>query len=67
MIFGLPQDTAEDLDRLVRWQDRIGIDYCFFIPLTPNPGTAMADSGSRNACSMNCVSKVRVSTAADVP
>jgi radical SAM superfamily enzyme YgiQ (UPF0313 family) len=48
MIFGLPQDTADDLDRLVRWQDRIGIDYCFFIPLTPNPGTAAADDAVRS-------------------
>jgi radical SAM superfamily enzyme YgiQ (UPF0313 family) len=47
MVFGLPQDTAADLDRLVRWQDRIGIDYCFFIPLTPNPGTAAADDAVR--------------------
>ncbi len=47
MIFGLPDDTAADLDRLVRWQDRLGINYCFFIPLTPNPGTPAGDDAQR--------------------
>jgi len=49
VVFGLPGDTRDDLNRLMRWQDRLGLDYCFFIPLTPNPGTeaarAVADGG----------------------
>lgn len=49
MIFGLPDDTEADLRRLARYQYEIGIDYCFFIPFTPNPGSemteAMASSG----------------------
>lgn len=42
IIVGLPGDTAEDLNRLVRWQDELDTDYCFFIPLTPTPGTTLA-------------------------
>lgn len=42
LIFGLPGDTWADLQRLLRWQDRLGPDYCFIIPLTPNPGTEAA-------------------------
>jgi len=42
MIFGLPGDTADDLKRLVTRQYKLGVDYCFMIPLTPNPGTAVA-------------------------
>jgi anaerobic magnesium-protoporphyrin IX monomethyl ester cyclase len=44
LIFGLPGDTWAELGRLLRWQDRLGPDYCFIIPLTPNPGTAVAGS-----------------------
>jgi radical SAM superfamily enzyme YgiQ (UPF0313 family) len=43
LIFGLPGDTLADLDRLVRWQYELGMDYGFIMPLTPNPGTAVAD------------------------
>jgi anaerobic magnesium-protoporphyrin IX monomethyl ester cyclase len=44
VIFGLPGDRREDLRRLATWQYELGMDYCFLIPLTPNPGTAFADS-----------------------
>ena len=44
MIFGLPGDTADDLDRLVRCQYDMGMDYCFVMPFTPNPGTAARDA-----------------------
>lgn len=46
MIFGLPTDTTVDLGRIVRCQDEFGMDYCFVIPLTPNPGTAAADAAA---------------------
>ncbi|MBN1766750.1 MAG: B12-binding domain-containing radical SAM protein, partial [Sedimentisphaerales bacterium] len=42
MIFGLPGDTRDDLNRLLDCQYDMGMDYCFLIPLTPNPGTALA-------------------------
>lgn len=47
VIYGLPSDTADDLKRIVQWQDELGMDYCFVIPLTPNPGTATADAAVR--------------------
>jgi radical SAM superfamily enzyme YgiQ (UPF0313 family) len=42
MIFGLPGDTPKDLWRLADCEQAMGMDYCFLIPLTPNPGTAVA-------------------------
>jgi radical SAM superfamily enzyme YgiQ (UPF0313 family) len=42
VIFGLPGDRMEDLRRLAGWQYELGMDYCFLMPLTPNPGTAFA-------------------------
>jgi anaerobic magnesium-protoporphyrin IX monomethyl ester cyclase len=39
MIFGLWHETRKSLDELSRYQYKVGMDYCFFIPLTPNPGT----------------------------
>ena len=39
MIYGLPGDTKDDLKRLVGFQRELGLDFCFAIPLTPNPGT----------------------------
>jgi len=47
MIFGLANDTRADLDRLVDRQYDLGMDYCFLMPLTPNPGTAVADDARR--------------------
>jgi radical SAM superfamily enzyme YgiQ (UPF0313 family) len=48
VIFGLPQDTEEDLRRLIGCEDTMGMDYCFVIPLTPNPGTEItADLGQK--------------------
>ena len=54
LIFGLPGDTWADLNRLMAWQDRLGPDYCLIIPLTPNPGTTVAQEfvgagGARDA------------------
>ena len=43
MIFGLPGDTMADLKRLAACQYKIGADYCFMIPLTPNPGAVLTD------------------------
>ena len=42
MIFGLPGDGREDLRRLMECEYRMGMDYGFLMPLTPNPGTAAA-------------------------
>ncbi len=39
VIFGLWDESPRSLDRLSRYCDQIGMDFCFFIPLTPNPGT----------------------------
>ncbi len=39
VIFGLWGETQKSLDELSRYQYKVGMDYCFFIPLTPNPGT----------------------------
>ncbi len=47
MIFGLPSDTIDDLKRLASCQYEMGMDYCFVMPLTPNPGTAVADEARR--------------------
>jgi len=47
VIFGLPGDRREDLRRLTAWQYELGMDYCFLMPLTPNPGTAFADSAQQ--------------------
>ena len=48
VIFGLPRDTPADLRRLARLERDLRMDYCFFIPLTPNPGTAVADEARRS-------------------
>ena len=53
MIFGLPSDTRADLRRLVARQYELGMDYCFLIPLTPNPGTAVADEARRRGLLAN--------------
>ena len=47
VIFGLPGDTTADLKRLARLQYEMGMDFCFVLPLTPNPGTAAADDARR--------------------
>ncbi len=38
VIFGLPGDCLGRILRLLRWADGLDMDYCFPIPLTPNPG-----------------------------
>lgn len=43
VIFGLPDDTIEDMKRLLACQYKMGVDYCFMLPLTPNPGTGVAE------------------------
>jgi radical SAM superfamily enzyme YgiQ (UPF0313 family) len=47
IIFGLPDDTPEDLARLSRAEHTMGMDYSFLIPLTPNPGTQVAADAAR--------------------
>ena len=47
VIFGLWDETKESLDRLARYQYEVGMDYCFFIPLTPNPGTQVCEDARK--------------------
>jgi len=47
VVFGLPADGPRDLERLARLEADWRMDYCFFIPLTPNPGTAVAREAAR--------------------
>lgn len=41
VIFGLPGDSLGSVRRLMRWADGLDMDYCFPIPLTPNPGAGL--------------------------
>ena len=47
VIFGLWDETEKSLEQLSRYQYKIGMDYCFFIPLTPNPGTELYEDACR--------------------
>ncbi|MHC4474393.1 MAG: B12-binding domain-containing radical SAM protein [Planctomycetota bacterium] len=47
VIFGLWDESERSLRRLSRYQYKIGMDYCFFIPLTPNPGTEVYETARR--------------------
>ena len=47
VIFGLWDETKKSLDELSRYPYKTGMDYCFFIPLTPNPGTEVYDDAHR--------------------
>ena len=47
MIFGLPDDTMADIERLLARQYELSVDYCFLMPLTANPGTDAADAAAR--------------------
>ena len=46
-IFGLWDETKKSLDDLAKYQYKVGMDYCFFIPLTPNPGTEVYENARR--------------------
>jgi radical SAM superfamily enzyme YgiQ (UPF0313 family) len=48
VIFGLPGDTMDDLKRLAECQYDLQMDFCFPTPLTPNPGTAVAEDAKRS-------------------
>jgi tRNA A37 methylthiotransferase MiaB len=47
VIFGLWDETNSSLAELAAYQYKVGMDYCFFIPLTPNPGTKVAETALR--------------------
>jgi len=47
VIFGLWDETKQSLDELSDYQYKVDMDYCFFIPLTPNPGTELYDDACR--------------------
>jgi len=53
ILFGLPGDTPADLERLASCQYEMDMDYCFVMPLTPNPGTAVAERAKRDALLVN--------------
>ena len=53
VIFGLPGDTKEDLHRLIDAQYQLGLDYCFIMPLTPNPGTESAHLAAQKGYIIN--------------
>ena len=48
VIFGLWDETEKSLEELSRYQYKIGMDYCFFIPLTPNPGTSIYEEAQKD-------------------
>jgi anaerobic magnesium-protoporphyrin IX monomethyl ester cyclase len=48
VIFGLWDETQKSLEELSRYQYKIGMDYCFFIPLTPNPGTNVYEDAQKH-------------------
>ena len=47
VIFGLWDETKKSLGELSRYQYKVGMDYCFFIPLTPNPGTKVYEDARK--------------------
>ncbi|MBL7107246.1 MAG: cobalamin-dependent protein [Phycisphaerae bacterium] len=47
-IFGMWDETKKSLDELSKYQYKVGMDYCFFIPLTPNPGTKVFEDACRD-------------------
>lgn len=47
VIFGLWDETNKSLDELSDYQYKVDMDYCFFIPLTPNPGTKLYDDARK--------------------
>ena len=47
VIFGLWDETKKSLDELSDYQYKVDMDYCFFIPLTPNPGTELYEEACR--------------------
>ena len=47
VIFGLWDETEKSLRELSKYQYKVGMDYCFFIPLTPNPGTQVYEDAIR--------------------
>jgi anaerobic magnesium-protoporphyrin IX monomethyl ester cyclase len=44
-IYGMPGDTPETVRSLHRLASEIGLDFAFFIPLTPLPGTPFWQQG----------------------
>lgn len=47
VIFGIWDETKKSLNELSRYQYKVGMDYCFFIPLTPNPGTEVYEDARK--------------------
>ena len=47
VIFGIWDETKKSLNELSRYHYKVGMDYCFFIPLTPNPGTQVYEDARK--------------------
>ncbi len=47
VIFGVWDETKDSLDKLSKYGYKVGMDYCFFIPLTPNPGTEVYEEARK--------------------
>ncbi len=48
VIFGVWDETKESLNQLSKYHYKVGMDYCFFIPLTPNPGTQVYEDAHKH-------------------
>ena len=47
VIFGIWDETKKSFDGLSNYHYKVGMDYCFFIPLTPNPGTEVYEDARK--------------------
>lgn len=48
MIYGVWEETEQSLRELIDFEHTSGMDYGFYIPLTPNPGTPLWDEVKGN-------------------
>jgi anaerobic magnesium-protoporphyrin IX monomethyl ester cyclase len=48
MIYGLEDETEQSMRELIDFEHTSGMDYGFYIPLTPNPGTPLWDEVKGN-------------------
>jgi len=48
MIYGTWEETRETMRELIDFEHSSGMDYGFYIPLTPNPGTELWDKARNN-------------------
>jgi len=48
VIFGTWDETKKSFNELSKYHYKVGMDYCFFIPLTPNPGTKVYEDACKH-------------------